>query len=105
MDSEQLTRRVLDEAVRAFEAQGGAVYKVDNGNRVLVQSTRNWNGDARISVPFENGKMRWGVLTLGPRRNGLDYTPQDRAALQKIATVTTRALELSGHSEMEANKK
>jgi hypothetical protein len=83
---------VLDEAGRATDPQAGAVYRGSNENLRLVQSTSNWNGDTRISVPFENATAQWGVLTLGPRRIGLDYSAQDCAALQKIANVTTRAL-------------
>jgi hypothetical protein len=97
MDSDQLTRHVLDEAVRSFDAQSGALYKWSNGNIQLIRTVGEWAGDAKITAPLRNGSMIWGELALGARRNGMEYAPGDLEALQEIAEVTTRALELSGN--------
>jgi GAF domain-containing protein len=41
-----------------------------------------------------NGEQR-GTISLGPRSNGLDYTPADRQTLQDIVDLVAQAIELS----------
>ncbi len=92
IDVEQMARRVLDEAVSAYDARGGAIYLDANGNAAPFQITGEWNGDAQLSLPLQNDGTTFGKLALGARRNGAEYTAQDRATLQQVADLTARAI-------------
>ena len=91
---EQLTRRLLDEATSAFNATCGAIYLGRQGEQRLVHTCGEWSGDAQISVPLQGHGEQIGVVSLGARRNGSIYTPQDREALQDITDVVVEALEV-----------
>jgi hypothetical protein len=69
-DPQQITRRMLDEAVRAFDAQGGAVYLGSGRDVQLVQASDNWNGEAKLTVPLKSKGRELGFLSLGARSNG-----------------------------------
>jgi hypothetical protein len=103
---EQLSQRLLDEVISAFNATGGAIHLGQHGAPEetpylhLIHTSGEWDGDAQISVPFKGtgpgtGGERLGLVSLGPRRNGSDYTPQDREILQSTVDVVARAIELS----------
>lgn len=94
-DSQQITRRVLEEAVRAFQAEGGAVFLYKNGQPQLVHTVGKWKGETKISVPLESDKTQYGFVALGARKSGLDYTPQDREALQQIVSLVAQAIRLA----------
>jgi GAF domain-containing protein len=51
-----------------------------------------------MSVPLKGQGEQVGLLSLGPRRNGLDYTPQDRQNLQEIVDVVAQAIEVAGRA-------
>lgn len=95
LDAHQITRRLLDEATFALGAQGGAVYMGHDGDLHMVHSSENWNGITEISVPIRSEGERVGLVALGPRRNGADYTEKDREMLQQVVDVVGRAIMLS----------
>lgn len=95
LDVEQMTPRVLEEAVTAFGAEGGAWFRGAEGG-APVQTYGEWKGNALLSVPLRNPKdgAQLGTFALGARRTGANYTAQDRATLQQIADLTARAMAL-----------
>ncbi len=95
LDVQQITRRLLDETIFAMGAQGGAVYTGTKGELNLIHSSEHWNGDAEISVPLKNNNEAVGLITLGPRRNGANYTEKDREMLQQVVDVVAKAVAMS----------
>jgi hypothetical protein len=89
VDPHEVTRSLLQEAVIAFGATGGAIaLDGDSGH-----ATRGWNGQAHLRVPLRSGEARLGLLSLGARRDGADYTDRDRRLLQEAARAAARAIE------------
>jgi hypothetical protein len=97
LDAAQSTRQLLDEAVGAFGARCGAVHLMRAGQLQLLHTCGEWNGEASLSVPLESDGDTYGTVSLGPRRNELDYRPQDREALQQTAQVVAYAIALREH--------
>ena len=95
VDELQLARQLLEAAVLAFEANGGAVSLASADGPARAHATRRWNGDALLSVPLQSaeGAARLGVLALGPRRSDQGYSPRDREVLQDAAQVVALAIE------------
>lgn len=91
---EQLTQRLGETATRAFNAQGGAVFLGNGANPKMLYASKEWNGDTELSVPLEVDGKLVGQLKLSGRRNGAEYTLQDRELLQQIAEVTAHAIAL-----------
>jgi len=98
LDAAQSTRQLLGEAVGAFGARCGAVHWMQAGQVQLLHTCGEWNGEASLSVALESNGDRYGTLSLGARRNGRDYTPQDREALQQTAQVVACAIALREHT-------
>ncbi len=92
---DQLTRRLLETTVRAFDARGGAVYLGSDGNLQLAQSLGEWNGEVELAVPMSSAEraVQLGVINLGARRNGAEYSARDRETLQQIANLVALAIE------------
>jgi hypothetical protein len=102
IEPNQVTRRLLEEAALAFGAKNGAAYLESAGELRLIGSVGEWNGKAKLSVPLETAEhgKRLGVLMLGERGNGFDYTPSDRGALEEIASLVALAIEQDSKSEL-----
>ncbi len=96
LDAARSTRDLLDKAASAFDAQCGAVYLVQAGQEQLLHTCGHWRGEARLSVPLESDGIRYGTLALGARRNGLDYTDEDRETLRQTAEVVAYAIAVRG---------
>ncbi len=101
IDARQVTRRLLDEAILAFDATGGAVYLQDGEHERLLHRSGEWNGEASIHVSLENNGVRLGLLSLGPRRSGSEYLPEDRAALQLAADRVAQAVALAERTNFQ----
>ena len=95
VDEPQLARQLLEAAVLAFEAHGGAVALASTAGPLPAHATRRWNGDALLSVPLQSaeGAARLGVLSLGRRRSDQGYSARDREVLQDAAQVVALAIE------------
>lgn len=107
---ERITSRALREAVRAFNASGGAIYlSMDQSSDeppTLVHTFGAWNGEnCALSVPIvwrpepaqaqDSGHEKGlGSLQLGPRLGGTDYTEKDRELLQQNASLLAEIIAL-----------
>jgi hypothetical protein len=99
MDARRLTSRLLDEAVRAFDAVRGAVY-LGNENQLQLRHVHGeWHHQTAtnatmLSVPLESDGLQIGLLALGERRNGHAYSARDSDALKSMADVVAQAVAL-----------
>jgi hypothetical protein len=98
MDPKLVTSKMLDEVVSAFGAQGGGVYLGGDGYMRLEHTSEDWDGEATLTVPLKHNGKRLGLLALGPRASGVDYTKKDREALQETAGAVAELLSLQGVS-------
>jgi hypothetical protein len=94
LDVEQVLRRMLEMAVSAFDAAGGAVYLSSAGEPRLVQSHGDWRGEGAVRVPLARGDQQLGELVLGPRRDGERYSTHDLAHLSDTAGSVARLISL-----------
>lgn len=88
----QITRRLLEEVVAAFEAEGGAAFWGASGQMELIHTAGEWHGEAQLSESLLDDDRQLGVLSLGARRKGHDYSEQDRAALHQVAQTVAVAI-------------
>jgi hypothetical protein len=91
----QASRRLLDEAVAVFDAEGGAVYLRVRGRERLAHSSGSWSGHPALAVPLAAGRKEYGRLALGPRKSDAGYTPEDAAILARSAEALASAFEES----------
>jgi hypothetical protein len=79
--------------MRAFHASGGAVYLQQDGHMKLAHATLGWNDeDQRLSLPMEWDGRQLGLLSLGAREDGNEYSAQEREVLQQAANRVARAI-------------
>lgn len=103
VDPEQIARRLLEETVLAFQASSGAIYL--NSNQPTY-ATRLWNGEYRLNLQIQGADRVHGILVLGPRGNGSEYTRQDRELIEGVARQIALAIEqdqVSAYLEGEEN--
>lgn len=89
LDPQRTSRRLLEEAVKAFGAKGGAVWLED-----VAQPTHTagrWDGRAILRASLETPRSKLGVLMLNERNRG-SYTAQDQAILQEYVAGVALAL-------------
>lgn len=96
IDVHRVARRLLDEAVKAFDARGAALY-LDSGGESPLYSRGRFNGDSALEIPLRHDGRPLGRLVLGSRRGDIAYTPGDREALQRSADSVGEALALAVH--------
>lgn len=94
-DPELLTRRLLGEAVTSLGAESGAVVQLDEGRPRTVATHGPWRGQALMSVPIDNGEETFGLLMIGPRRDGRRYRSSEADAVSSVARDVARALQLA----------
>jgi GAF domain-containing protein len=96
IDVAEVTRRLLDEAVAAFEAECGALSLLEGGPGPIRHTRGEWRDDrARLSVPLESGGVRVGLIALGARHSGTDYTATDEQLLRSIAEAVAKVVRLA----------
>lgn len=93
VEAHQAMRRLLEEAVGAFGAKGGAVYAQEGGEARLIQTIGEWDGHAAISVPLKIKETTLGKLDLGSRKSGETYAAPDRAILEQATLVVAQAID------------
>jgi hypothetical protein len=92
IDSEQITRRALDEAVEAFGATCGAVYLYAHQQPRLSYACGEWSQVEGMTALLECDGARYGWLTLGPRKSGEDYSQADRDVFEETAALVARSI-------------
>ena len=94
MDVESLACKVCQEAVRAFDATGGAVYLMDDGHFRNTCTHGDWAQIEGMSVWLEADGRRFGWIALGPRRNQAEYEQGDVAIFSEMGSLAARAMVL-----------
>jgi hypothetical protein len=93
LDTRLITCRLLNTAISALHASGGAIYLDRSAQRELVQATPGWQDEQSvIGLPLEWEGKRVGLLFLGRREAGVDYSAQERQALQQAASQVAQVL-------------
>jgi len=92
VDPDRAGHRLLEEAVRAFEAEGGVLYLGVGEKETLLHTAGQWTGNAVLTIPLESGGTTLGRIVLGSRPHGLEYSPQDRANVQASADLVANAI-------------
>lgn len=83
LDTRLALRRALDMAMRAFDAEGGAIFLAEEGDLRAIHTSGNWES-AAVYLPIEMAGSPPGLLALGPRRGGLGYPEADLQALKQV---------------------
>lgn len=96
IDVDRLARRLLDEAVTAFDARSGALY-LDGDSDSPRHSRGRIKDDPILEVALRHDGRSLGRLVMGTRRGDIAYTDVDRAALQRSADSAGEALALAEH--------
>jgi hypothetical protein len=97
-DPAQISRRLLEETAHALGAQSAAISLYSNGKPRLIHTVGPWRGEAWTSIPLLWQGRQLGLLLLGPRPKGANYTRREVEALQGIATEVAHAIVLSGRA-------
>ena len=97
IDVHRVARRLLDQAIEAFDARGAAVYLDSNDESKPLYSRGYVNGEIEVDVALRYGGTRYGRLVLARRRGDIEYTEHDRAVLQQSADSVGEALALAAH--------
>jgi hypothetical protein len=95
MDRDALTRKLLDDCVKAFGAESGALYLNSDGHASPDYTVGDWKGRAALSHEIQAGGMFFGHIALGPRASGQGYSDHDHQTLRQIVELTARVLRLS----------
>lgn len=93
-NGDQITRRVLEDVVRVFGAEGGAVYLMDGEQEKLARGYGEFDesDEEGISVPLKSEGDQIGTIKLGKRKSGEDYTPRDMKLLRDTAGLLAATL-------------
>ena len=97
IDVHKVARRLLDQAVAAFDARGAVLYLHMTGTSNPLYSRGQVNGEEGIEVPLRYEDRLLGRLVLGRRRGDVEYTRHDRELLQRSADSVSEALALAEH--------
>lgn len=97
IDVNRVARRLLDQAIEAFDARGAAVYLDSNDESTPLYSRGFVNGEIEVDVPLRYDGTHYGRLVLARRRGDIEYTTHDRAVLQQSADSVGEALALAAH--------
>jgi len=85
---------ILAERVKNGLQQGGRM--------VQTLATPGWNdADRKISLPLEWNGRQLGLLSLGAREGGLEYSPKECQVLQQAANRVARAMSGFGAETIE----
>lgn len=93
IDTRRMIRRLLGEAVDAFEASGGVAFLGDGAGAEPALTCGAWQGDAALRVALASNGAQVGQVALGARKNGLEYSEGDRAALTETARIVAEAIQ------------
>lgn len=91
-DADASARRLLEEAVTAYNASGGAIHLQRAGKMQLVHSLGDWHKTPEATVTLEHNGQTVGRLSLGARHNGRPYEPHELALLADTAGAVAAAI-------------
>lgn len=86
-------RRLLEHAVRGFDALGGTAELLEFGKTRTLGTAGEWSGDGVVSVPVQTGEQTYGHVILGAHRHGAGFTEADLDRLRSAAAVVAAAIE------------
>ncbi len=92
VEARPLMGRLLEEAVSAFDAEGGCATLEEPGATRLIQTAEGWQGEAALALSLSVGDRELGTLSLGARRDGRTYTARDRALLSPVVGAVAEAI-------------
>ncbi len=95
-EAEPIAQRLLDAAVRVFNPESAVVQLGGDALMRVVRTHGEWKGDSKINVPLLSAGARIGLIELGARRNGAEYTAKDKEILAEAASLAARAIEIAG---------
>lgn len=95
LDTRKIAADLVDEAVTAFNARGGAVYLASGDPLNPYYSRGRANGEAVVEVDLRHNGTSVGRLVLTSRRGDVGYSEHDREALQQSADTVGDALALA----------
>lgn len=93
--ADESARRLLDEAMKAFEVTSGAVFLMRRGERQLVEHIGVSSDEYVLSVPLVADGTELGYLSLGARKNGMAYSENERAVVRQTANSVAAAIALT----------
>lgn len=94
-DPDQIVWRLLEEAAHSLQAQSGVLSLVTDGELQPICTVGRWSGEAWMAVPLEWAGERYGVLALGPRQDGTQYTRRECDVLEQVARQVAGAVYVS----------
>jgi hypothetical protein len=97
IDPLRLCRRLVDSAVLAYEARGGAIYLCRYGEMQLIYASEGWQdqeGGLTLPVKDEDGETI-GLLKLGGQADGTIYNVHERRALRHTIAQVSHVLRLT----------
>jgi hypothetical protein len=95
LDISEVTKRFLDEATAAVDAECAKIEVEWDGRRVLAYTCGDWDGQAAVVVPLEWSGRRVGTVSLGARRRMPAYSEKEHETLRRSATTLARTLILA----------
>jgi hypothetical protein len=94
----RMAERLVMEACAAFGCKGGAVYLGDKNDLHLLYSSEGWDGEQQLTVPLRSHGVKLGMVVLGARKDGKEYSKQDRETLKSVVEVVADAVMLEGQA-------
>jgi hypothetical protein len=86
-----IMRRFTDQAINAFQADGGAAFLLQD--RGLVPAYARGDVPAQVRIDVRAHDRQIGVITLGERCDRRPYSKRDLALLEKTAAIVGTAIE------------
>ncbi len=96
VDAGPALRRLLEHAVRAYDAEGGAAELTEGGSTRTLGAVGEWDGEGVVAVPVQAGDHVYGCIRLASRRRGAGYGRADVERLRAAADVVATAIAEDG---------
>jgi hypothetical protein len=93
VENRHIMRRLVDVAVKAFGAIGGAAYWGTDLQADPIYTSGEWKNEVGLSAPLETNGKKLGTVSLCARRSGAGYTALEREALGETAEVVAAAID------------
>jgi hypothetical protein len=101
LDVEEVTRRALDETLRAFGATTGAVYLYRQGHLEPAHVRGGWTQEEGMAEWLEYAGARYGWIAIAPRADGVSYAPRDQEIFGQTVGLVARTIHLIGAAGLE----